>query len=552
MQEPFFGVRICTQCWKGANQLEKEYPDVCRIFYKDGCLFVENKIKNWRNEQETDIDEITYYISEEAEKSGLKSFICEGYILAYSDCNEETAKTILESMPDFSCHKREAGIGETEKNNENKQKHEANYIKEESVYTFQITIKELFEEIRMDIPNYQRPYRWSKKNIESFWNDIKKEEKPEEFTPYDFGFIVLHDNNGKFEIIDGQQRLVTLSLILKSLEDETADSFISSITLQGIESEKNVGYNLQWFIRQKEKLNEEERKFVKDRILKGQVDIVIMKDINDALRFFDRMNTSAVELTKTDILKSHHLLALSGTTDLSEEAKERWKTLGIIEEEQSRFKQKIVETWERDVNAIAEHLSAVSILKTMAKGDKPYLSGYDIEDIEQFRGGINPEAKYTGLDSPICDGEFFFWFAFNLKKKHDNLEKDDPEYRRLKNLANRKPWFYYFFKYLTLYIREKFPNEVNNEVYKDLIDLVFSWLTFLEFYYSSLGFKSIVNDALSEDSLFRAIIESSSIQDCFDSFHDNPLDLLEENGLGDNIGSDKYYLIRRELRKIYE
>ena len=62
MQEPFFGVRICTQCWKGANQLEKEYPDVCRIFYKDGCLFVENKIKNWRNEQETDIDEITYYI----------------------------------------------------------------------------------------------------------------------------------------------------------------------------------------------------------------------------------------------------------------------------------------------------------------------------------------------------------------------------------------------------------------------------------------------------------------------------------------------------------
>lgn len=66
------------------------------------------------------------------------------------------------------------------------------------------------------IEAYQRGYRWSKDEIEHLLNDI--DEVPDG-QKYCLQPIVVKDNNGIYELIDGQQRLTTLYLIMKYLSN---------------------------------------------------------------------------------------------------------------------------------------------------------------------------------------------------------------------------------------------------------------------------------------------------------------------------------------------
>jgi uncharacterized protein with ParB-like and HNH nuclease domain len=71
------------------------------------------------------------------------------------------------------------------------------------------------------IPSLQRPYTWDKKDIEKLWDDIVENQ-----TGYYIGSIVAIVDGGTVSrdlIIDGQQRLTSLSLILAGIK-----KFISS------------------------------------------------------------------------------------------------------------------------------------------------------------------------------------------------------------------------------------------------------------------------------------------------------------------------------------
>src|SRR5690606_4166226 len=66
------------------------------------------------------------------------------------------------------------------------------------------------------IPNYQRPYKWTNKNVHQLIDDILTfKEKP----AYRLGTVVYHlDEGGKLNIVDGQQRTLTLLLIALAIE----------------------------------------------------------------------------------------------------------------------------------------------------------------------------------------------------------------------------------------------------------------------------------------------------------------------------------------------
>ncbi len=68
------------------------------------------------------------------------------------------------------------------------------------------------------IPDYQRIYCWEDKHINDLWNSIVDLGDAD----YHLGAIILHSKDGKMNIIDGQQRLVTLSLLLQALGDESS------------------------------------------------------------------------------------------------------------------------------------------------------------------------------------------------------------------------------------------------------------------------------------------------------------------------------------------
>ncbi|TLD83257.1 DUF262 domain-containing protein [Helicobacter sp. MIT 11-5569] len=70
------------------------------------------------------------------------------------------------------------------------------------------------------IPMYQRPYTWDKEECEQLWNDIVEFTENTENTEddeYFLGTIVMYDDNGQKNIIDGQQRTTTLSLLIRAL-----------------------------------------------------------------------------------------------------------------------------------------------------------------------------------------------------------------------------------------------------------------------------------------------------------------------------------------------
>jgi uncharacterized protein with ParB-like and HNH nuclease domain len=74
------------------------------------------------------------------------------------------------------------------------------------------------------IPMFQRPYSWRHEQIQEFFNDLKPLLSNSNLTHF-FGLVVLvkDDGNGVFEVIDGQQRLSTLSITLAILRDKLDD-----------------------------------------------------------------------------------------------------------------------------------------------------------------------------------------------------------------------------------------------------------------------------------------------------------------------------------------
>lgn len=97
----------------------------------------------------------------------------------------------------------------------------------------QKTIIDLLSDKKADflIPDYQRPYAWNEEQCQTLWDDIflfsfpdNDYEAFDDNDEYFLGSIVTYKNeNGKSEVIDGQQRLTTLLLILRAFYDKFAN-----------------------------------------------------------------------------------------------------------------------------------------------------------------------------------------------------------------------------------------------------------------------------------------------------------------------------------------
>ncbi len=88
-----------------------------------------------------------------------------------------------------------------------------------------MSIKNLLSK-ELNIPNYQRPYKWTRKNISDLFCDIDtaiSDSRRSDYTDFKYrvGSVILHKNKETkneetYDIVDGQQRLITLSLILNA------------------------------------------------------------------------------------------------------------------------------------------------------------------------------------------------------------------------------------------------------------------------------------------------------------------------------------------------
>ena len=108
------------------------------------------------------------------------------------------------------------------------------------------------------VPRFQREYSWTQEEIEEFWDDVsgqisQKQDGSISNEEYFIGCIVLVGEDTKFEhlIVDGQQRLTTLTILLRALvnrfsalkETAAADALHANL-IEGIDNDGKKYFKL--------------------------------------------------------------------------------------------------------------------------------------------------------------------------------------------------------------------------------------------------------------------------------------------------------------------
>jgi hypothetical protein len=207
------------------------------------------------------------------------------------------------------------------------------------------------------IPNYQRPYAWTKEEAGELYDDLlvsmENGDKPvEDLNPYFLGSVVLiKGDTTDAQIVDGQQRLVTLTILLSAIRSLVGEEDASDITkmlyekksrirctpsryrltvrqrdknffrtfiqneggIEGLEelneslsdSCKNMRENALLFLSKLNGLTEEQRVFLASYIaMQCYLVVVATPDLDSAYRIFSVLNDRGLELSLTDILKA--------------------------------------------------------------------------------------------------------------------------------------------------------------------------------------------------------------------------------------------------------
>lgn len=154
------------------------------------------------------------------------------------------------------------------------------------------------------IPDYQRNYCWEDKQVKALWESLKEIPHKGE---YHLGTIILQKKtNGNYEVIDGQQRLVTLTLIARELNYQGSMPLLEQKFLS--ENSKKHIANSRWLV--KNLASRSYDKTLCSRIINQLVfTVLILKEsrLDLAYTFFSNENSKGVPLSDYDLLKAHHL-----------------------------------------------------------------------------------------------------------------------------------------------------------------------------------------------------------------------------------------------------
>ncbi|GAA7832055.1 DUF262 and DUF1524 domain-containing protein [Helicobacter pylori] len=209
------------------------------------------------------------------------------------------------------------------------------------------------QEKQFVIPIYQRVYSWEKEQYKQLWDDIIKTGGNDQIEGHFIGPIVfVHDgiyttSHNELLIIDGQQRLTTITLLLTALRNHLSDEdeFLGKFSRQKIQnrylinsdkdgdkkfrlilSESDKDTLLYLIDKDRRKPSEPSSKIMEnfklfeewirkntdklETIFKGLeklmiVEIALEKGKDDPQLIFESMNSKGIELTQTDLTRNY-------------------------------------------------------------------------------------------------------------------------------------------------------------------------------------------------------------------------------------------------------
>ncbi|MEH2220978.1 MAG: DUF262 domain-containing HNH endonuclease family protein [Nostoc sp.] len=220
-------------------------------------------------------------------------------------------------------------------------------------------LKVFSNDFAFSIPAYQRPYAWTKDQASELLTDLLSflgdgSEAVTDANPYFLGSIVLikSEDAPKADVVDGQQRLTTLTILLSVLRnlfseknaskltkyiyqegdefegtsdcyrlklrerdeeffrdyvqcENGLDKLLKLDTFQLSDSQKNIKANASYFLDQLGKLSEQQRSRFSHYLMTCCFLVVVSTpDLDSAYRIFSILNARGLDLTLSDFLKS--------------------------------------------------------------------------------------------------------------------------------------------------------------------------------------------------------------------------------------------------------
>lgn len=183
-----------------------------------------------------------------------------------------------------------------------------------------LSVEELLK-LDLVIPSYQRPYKWTEKNITELILDIQKsiedKNRCSKFK-YRVGTVILYrESKAKpYEVVDGQQRLLSFLLLKRCLDPNftcklLSTKFSDKVTKQNLHD--NAQYIREWFSSVDDATKEAFNSALGNTL---EVVVLTVNELSEAFQLFDSQNTRGRELDPHDLLKAYHLREIHDEDDM--------------------------------------------------------------------------------------------------------------------------------------------------------------------------------------------------------------------------------------------
>jgi uncharacterized protein with ParB-like and HNH nuclease domain len=403
-----------------------------------------------------------------------------------------------------------------------------------------IEIRRFLQNSDLQIPDYQRPYKWTDKNVNQLIDDIICHKDK---SAYRIGTVVIHLEEVKkdgvaktnYNIVDGQQRTITLLLIvvalirynklekIKSLSDYqiylSALSFSNDITIANIQNNYKVI---------ERRINEFDENTILFLFNKCQFVQVTLTEISEAFQFFDSQNARGKDLEPHDLLKAYHLREMNNSSS-EEERKQvvlKWEEMDT-EKLSKLFSQYLyrIRNWSKGTSARYFTKDDVNVFKGMSpeiNEDYPFTKIYRIAHYytEDYNRSLHRHIMQNDfmfpfqIDQTIINGKRFFemiaYYDGLIKKIKQNnqfdaiqIMKNSPGQYRTGDKYVRNLFYCGLIYYIDKFGEKELPKA---------LDKIFIWAFTLRLKLYSVGIDSVDNYALNrahaQIQLFKRIREA--------------------------------------------
>lgn len=374
------------------------------------------------------------------------------------------------------------------------------------------------------IPDFQRPYSWTPRIASQLLNDVGEALRTRPHHPYIMGTVILLKRPGEthFEVVDGQQRLLTLHMLR---------ALLRGVALPGLQNGDTpihlVYQELNRHVASMVQSPEGLTPFRKFLGTKAQVLRIVTDDEDEGFQFFDSQNFRGKALRPHDLLKAYHLREMADASTPQQRAVvENWEKAD--ENDLDRLFGTYlarIHWWSRNLSAHAFTTDDLDLFRGVgrstrrlpgaeyhraAKAVLPGLQEWANPNADEGTSRDLKRAQHQ-LDSPISAGRAFFDYASFMLEESERLEnelfessdrvstpdltefRDSPRFRFCRELYVAAALYY--------------TNKYSEQDFPQARARLFRWAYSLRLAYERLGWPSTDNYARGLTTNLEGLIE---------------------------------------------